>query len=166
MSETSRISLNINTILQNISNPTCFKSCIPSFSVFDYNIDRNAIEEADKQKTNNMLITGIFNELEKANIILINPDLIRHYFLKHEDLLKYFPEIIKTMQASFPEIKKFSISIESDFEDPSFKFIEISMDKSFSEEVQERIRTFEKQKCFDFLPDSEADIFFLQRKLS
>lgn len=166
MSEASRISLNINTILQNISNPTCFKSCIPSFVVFDYNIDKNAIKEADKQKTNNMFITCIFKELEKADIALINPDLIRNYFLKHEDLLKYFPEIIKTMLASFPEIKRYSISLETDFENPNFKFLEVKMDKRFSSETQEKIRKFENSKCFDFLCDSESDIFFIQRKLS
>ncbi len=161
----SEILFDANNFIQNFSN-AYIKSCIPSFVGSDYNIDRNAIKEADKQRTNNMLITGIFNELEKSNISLINPDSIRNYLIKHEDLLNHFPEIIKTMLNFFPEISKFSISMESDFEDPSFKFLEVKMDKRFSSETQEKIRKFKNSKCFEFLCDSESDIFFLQRKLS
>ncbi len=102
-------------------------------------------------------------ELEKLNFTINNPMEIKSYLYKNRDLFARLLPICQKTKELFSDIKEFSLVLNTDREDPTFKSLELILKvDNFTEEIETRISNFMMSRTFDFLQHTNCFFFIFQ----
>lgn len=115
-------------------------------------------DEADEMRFQDLLV-----ELEKLNFTVNNPLEIKSYLFKNKDLFARLLLICQKTKELFSDVDEFSLVLNTDREDPTFKSLELILKvDNFTEEIETRISNFMMSKTFDFLQYTNCFFFIFQ----
>ena len=124
----------------------------------DILIKEGRSDEADEDRFQNLLV-----ELEKLNFTVNNPLEIKSYLFKNKDLFARLLLICQKTKELFSDVNEFSLVLNTDREDPTFKSLELILKvDNFTEEIETRISNFMMSKTLDFLQYTNCFFFIFQ----
>ena len=161
MSNSYNGSLTSNGIISNV-NQFLVGHFTSSNKINEYNkailIKEGRSDEADEMRFQDLLV-----KLEKLNFTVNNPLEIKSYLFKNKDLFARLLLICQKTKELFSDVNEFSLVLNTDREDPTFKSLELILKvDNFTEEIETRISNFMMSKTFDFLQYTNCFFFIFQ----